>query len=52
MVPRPAQREVTGAWKAYSRARQSRNGLPKAYRDYLIARKAAVDFVNGRLSKA
>jgi hypothetical protein len=59
MVPRPAQREVTAAWRAYSRARQTvpvamgnGHGRPEAYRDYLVARKAAVDFVNGRLSKA
>lgn len=52
MVPRPVQREVTAAWGAYLRVHRKGQGRMEAWRDYGVARKAAVDFVNGRLAKA
>lgn len=53
MVPRVMRNEVNGAWRAYQRASR-REGIPRAevWRDYAVARQAAVSFVNGRLAKA
>lgn len=52
MVPRVMQREVNAAWRVYSRVHRKGLGRMEAWRDYGVARKAAVDFVNGRLSRA
>ncbi len=54
MVPRFMQREVNGAWRAFQKADVTLKGQGRAdvFRVYAVARRAAVDLVNGRLSKA
>lgn len=62
MVPRVMRTEVNGAWRAFQRASRrdeaeaaaGRRGIGRAevWRDYAVARQAAVNFVNGRLAKA
>ena len=53
MVPKVIQRDVTGTWRNAARLAKEPMGdgdRVQAVRDYLVARHAAVDFVNGRLA--
>lgn len=52
MVPRVMRTEVNGAWRTFRRAGGPGIGRAEAWRDYAVARQAAVSFVNGRLNKA
>ncbi len=54
MVPKPMQRDVTGSWRLASRVTAQEPGDPdrvRKVRDYLVARQAAVDLVNGKVSR-
>ena len=54
MVPKVIQRDVNGTWRKAARLAKEPMGdseRVQAVRDYLTARRAAVDFVNGRLSR-
>ncbi len=54
MVPKPMQRDVTGSWRLASRVSDQTPGDPdrvRTVRDYLAARQAAVDLVNGKVSR-
>ena len=53
MVPKVIQKDVTGTWRKAARLAKEPMGdsdRVQAVRDYLVARRAAVDFVNGRLA--
>ncbi len=53
MVPKVVQKDVTSTWRNAARLAQEPMGdsdRVQAVRDYLVARRAAVDFVNGRLT--
>ncbi len=53
MVPKVMQRDVTRSWRNAARLAKEPMGdsdRVQAVRDYLVARRAAVDFVNGRLA--
>ncbi len=53
MVPKVMQRDVTATWRTASRLSKepmADSGRVQAVRDYLVARRAAVNFVNGRLA--
>ncbi len=53
MVPKHMQRDVNGTWRTAQRMmKQPMAQLERveAVRDYLVARRAATDFVNGRLA--
>lgn len=53
VVPKPMQRDVNSTWRRASRLSEVALANPErtqAVKDYLAARKAAVDFVNGRVS--
>ena len=52
MVPKVMQREVNATWRTavrLAKAPMADSGRVQAVRDYLVARRAAVEFVNGRL---
>jgi hypothetical protein len=54
MVPRPVQRDVNSTWRRASRLRDQPLPDParvQAVKDYLAARRAAVDIVNGKESR-
>ncbi len=54
MVSKPIQRDVNAAWRRADRLSDQHLGNSvrvQAVKDYLAARKAAVDFVNGRVSR-
>ena len=53
MVPKVMQRGVNGTWRNAARLAKEPRGdsdRVQAVRNYLVARRAAVDFVNGRLA--
>lgn len=54
MVPKFMQRDVNGTWRAAVRLSKKSmvdSGRVQAVRDYLIARRTAIAFVNGRMSR-
>lgn len=54
MVPKPMQRDVTATWRKASRLSGEVLSNParvEAVKDYLAARQAAVDLVNGKVSR-
>lgn len=53
MVPKVMQKDVTSTWRNAARLAKepmADSDRVQAVRDYLVARRAAVDFVNGRLA--
>lgn len=53
MVPKHLQRDVNATWRATQRVMKQALSQPErveAVRDYLIARREAVNLVNGRLA--